>query len=198
MAFENSTLLDDFNRANSADLGASWGNNWCSGYPSFAILSNSASRGTSFDTNYWLGFHTESQECYVTLAALPNAGGLRLSARIQGEGTPATSSAYFVEVDSIGQAFLQKRIAAVDTMLATVGGAGTFAAGEKMGLSVYGHTLEVWRFRSSAWSLLTSLTDSSITGIGYVGLWGEGITTSVTLDDFSGGAIISSVAWIKA
>jgi hypothetical protein len=198
-------LLDDFNRADSA---ASLGSNWTSpidsdgGFAgSLGISSNQCYASSAFRDNYWnVTSFDADQEASVVVATLPGGGSCRLVARVQNPG--AAPSAYYITVFPDGSANFNKIVTGTDTILDGIGGSGSiqYQAGDTVILRVTGTTLEALRIRASVETSRDSMTDSDISGGGFIGL-GVGNDTATRFDDFGGGNLAGAdtgLAWIRA
>lgn len=181
MPFPTTPVLDDFNRADLASLGPTYGANVHSAWPSFSIASNQASNGvTAFRSNYWLEQFQESQECYATLAvaAMP-----RMLCRLQ---NPGASPNYYEFSAAAPNAFLVRTVAGARTQL----GANltyTPAIGDMVGLQVEGAAIRAWlNVAGGGWTLLGERTDSAIPGAGWIGFAAPTVASNI-IDDFGGG-----------
>lgn len=169
----NSTVLDSFDRANGA-IGASWTNYFGSGA---TVASNKYA--ATVETGDYLNGRTDYRnlEAYVTISTLPaNGGGFGIYARADGSGTGFflywTYSSGGTDTYEISGA----------TSLAT--GNCELTTGDKLGIRIIGSTIEVWKFTSSAWSLVNTVNSVTYT-TGRIGLYTA--DTTLRLDDISGG-----------
>ena len=168
MAFPATSLLDDFNRADNANLGANWNENIYAGTPTHGVTSNQAKPAATFKSNYWASQFGADQESWATLVALPTSGSggvARLFVRLQSPG--GGESAYHITVVSSGDYYLEKDVAGTITTLQTLGGVGTFQAGWKLGLNVTGSTIKCYQDTGTGWAQVgTDQTDSAVSGAG--------------------------------
>lgn len=194
-------LLDNFNRANGA-LGANWTSPLMSGFGDFEVISSQFGSTGEFKSSGWVTSFPESQDVFATISVMPAVAYIRLMGRSQNLNSGAENN-YNIIVTNSGQAWFEKFVAAAgSTILAIGGGAAVYQAGDGISLTMKGSgptTLEAWRYRTGAWSMLETTTDSSVTDGGVIGAQSGG-ESSVRLDDFGGGDIMrySTLAWMGA
>lgn len=196
MAFPTSGLLDAFNAGANQDLTArsGWGasvidttvpdpSSKTDATPTFA----SSPSPFSQSSNVWtLG--AANAEAWATNGNITGGTGFGLWARLQNVGT-TTPSGYLAEyLSSTNQLDLFAVVAGVKTLIAS----GSFfieAPGDQFGIECIGTTITAYlRVTPGAWGVSCTVTDSSITGAGDIGLSIRDNTQPV--DDFGGGAII--------
>lgn len=193
MAFPTTSLLDDFNRANAATLGANWSTGVESGYSDLNILSNQAYAPTGTEGNVWGTQFAADQEAWVTVNALPASSIARLYARVQNPGT-GSLNCYAVEMDPTG-GYLVKFVAGGSTFIGS-GGFG-FSPGDKVGISCIGTSITYYVYSGGSWASQDVVVDSSVSGAGYIGL--DSHNSATRFDDFGGGALPGPVvAWTRA
>lgn len=186
MAGPNGTpILDTFTAANSTTLSANWtANVFANAFSSWQIVSNQAEPATSgFSSNWWnaTSFGAQ-QEAFVTVAAIGTATGVfSLFVRL----TPgASGQAYWLSFDS-AHVYIEKTLTGTTTtVLDTI--AHTLVNGEIIGISASGTTITAWSNTSGTWNNIGSVTDSSITGGGFIGIEDNNNTT-IFLTNFGGG-----------
>lgn len=194
--FPSTGLLDTFDRADAAgSLGSRWSSPFEPTFGSLGILSNKCYPATGFKDNYWTGAFDADQEVHVTLSTLPSAvGPIRIYARQQNHNG-GSRNAYYIETQYDGAGWIGKVVAGAASGLGSGWGAGSVAAGDKIALRCIGTRITAYKFSGGAWSVLESLTDSSVTGSGTIGLQVRDDTTA-RFDDFGGGSVgAGAVGW---
>lgn len=190
------TLLDDFNRANENPL--SGGGNWTSVVEQtdsggLQLSSNVVAKtgsGTTWSESYWnaasFGPNTEITAKINSISASDAFG---LWVRLTNPGL-STMNGYLADFDfNNGNLTLYRCVSGAFTQLAASTGISTYSAGDIIGFSAIGTTLTATRNGST----IKTLTDSTITGAGKVGL-GINNHGSGTLDDFSANTIEKLIA----
>ena len=214
MSFPSTGVIDDFNRADSATLGASYTarplNDIASA--SLDIVSNAATSGATFESN-WRNTGTYGPDTEVTStvkASFTNTsdgeGGWLVTSgmlllRLASPGT-ASVDGYSLTYEGGPDMGYVATFFRIDNGVITGLGATAFAtggilAGDVFGLEAAGPTLKAYRKPSAgAWGQLnTSRTDSTYTAAGYIGLWGQSWDpTASQFDDLGGGTITAAVS----
>lgn len=206
MAFPTTSTLDDFNRANAADIGANWTPDAFWGNVAFQLTGNQVT-GTNLD-----GFHSEywnpitpgpDSEVFATIATRPNdLESLRLGLRIQQPGSGAgTADGYTFQYErDDGAAGDSVRIYRNDNEVETQLGATItqdFANGDSFGGEAIGTTIAVYRKPAAgSWGSLGSRTDATYGSSGRIGM--AGYSNVFRLDDFGGGTVVAAGAVRRA
>jgi hypothetical protein len=188
MSFPTTSVLDDFNRADTvppALPSANWLDYLDGASPTAAVQSNQLGPTNAFQSNYWTELFDEDQEVWATLEVMPGQSFV-LVARAQNPNTP-TRSYYYLIIWGGGDVYLEKVVAGAGSFLQTLGGVGTILAGDEVGLRCEGSTISAWQ---NGVQLGTDLTDATITGPGYVGL-AFGNSDVGRIDDFGGGSLVA-------
>lgn len=188
MAFPTTPILDDF----SGTLG-----NWTT--PSFGdqaltitageVTSSSA---TLYGTGVWTASFAEDQEVYYTI---PSAAGHAILIARCTDNVNLTS--YVVAWVPSGGYDISRWNVGVETVLKS--GSSAYASGDKIGASVIGSTITIYKDTGAGFVFVDSTVDGSpISGSSQIGASFE--NNSVTGDDFGGGAVVSGtgLAWIRA
>jgi hypothetical protein len=200
MAFPTTSVLDNFNRTNASTLGASWTQ---AGFADqrLQVVSNACapSSGTNkSNADYYnVATYGPDVEVFVTIPTL--AGQSNTSYGVWGRQT-AGGNGYYAEWVEGGGVDVYKLSSWGFTQLgATL--TGTFAAGDKLGITITGTTtttITVYKYTGGAWSSLGTRTDSSspYTAAGYIGahLYVSSAGGSPTFDDFAGGTVSADAA----
>jgi RHS repeat-associated protein len=186
--FPSTGILDNFNRADGA-LGSNWtGPVWPSDSPDQIISQRMAPPGSGWGDDYWSAQQFGAdQEVYYTLAALGNGNSSEPLVRVQNSGT-GSLRAYGLYVDDAGDTLQIFRVE--NTSETPIGAAAsvTIGAGDQIGLRAVGTTISAWhRPSGGSWTQVVSVTDSTVTGPGYVGIALD--SGSVRIDDFGGGTV---------
>lgn len=198
MAFPTTGVLDSFNAGASQNLTARSG--WSSSVinttnpdpsnatdsgPTFATSTSGLARGT----NFWpLG--AANAEAWATCATGGGGqSGFGVWARIQSGGTNSPSG-YLAEYTSVtNQLDLFKVISGTPTLIAS-GSFFVVADGDSFGIECIGTTITAYlKLAAGSWGVSCTVTDSSITGAGDIGL--SIMDNAQPVDLFSGGAIIA-------
>lgn len=189
-------ILDDFNRSDSATLGAAWTADIAGlgFHPSLSIVSNQCAHGAGdFENNSYNTQYAANQEVFATLATLPNGNGATLIARLTLSGTTST----FYEMNFVsGANYVSLRVdnctagARAETVLEDSG--VVCAAGNRIALSCIGDQIEMWRDTGGGWVQIGGVTDATYSGSSTrLGIWMQN-TTALVLDDFGGGSITAA------
>jgi subtilisin family serine protease len=180
--------LDAFNRVNESPL--SDAGRWSNGVAgngeaalkslSNQLANNKTTTGSAWRNNVQYGPDTE---VWAKITTLPGTGNqVRLYARLRQPGS-STADAYMLrsnESTGTDQVSLERLDNGLITTLKTM--TQELSSDDTLLLRVRGSTLEAWRQGGSTWSLLGSVTDSSYSAGGFVGVGLRG--TTGRLDDF--------------
>ena len=180
--------LDTFNRRNENPL--SDGGRWSNGVigsveTGLRVNSNTLNCTKTTTCTAWRNNATygPDTEVYARIATLPGTNnGFRLYARLQQPGASAHSG-YLLRTNQLtgtDQVFLERIDSGAVVTRLTI--SQDLAVGDTLLLRVKGLKLEAWLRRSSAWSLLGSVVDSTYGAAGRVGVGIRGKTGR--LDDF--------------
>lgn len=197
MAFPTTSVLSSFTGADEDPLSESsaWAGPVQAGRRTLARASNQALRSTT-DTvptsgegqSYRSGgTFGPDLEAFATIATLPESGkGVATWGRIQNPNS-GTMAAYLA-VYTTGTGFRLFKVTGGSTFAQLGSTAATAAsAGDKIGLECIGSTIRVLHFTSGSWVQRVSVTDSTITAAGYIGL--ESGSVNARIDDFGGGTV---------
>jgi len=215
MAFPTIGILDDFNRADSGTLGASWTADVINlGLSSLQIVSNAASTVGGFRNNWWNGttFGPDVEVTTTIKSTFLNVddgdGGWAgtqggLYARLVTPGTAGADGYYlfFFGGEITGYwAFLQRVDNGVFTTLGATYTGFTVSTDDKFGISVVGSTLTFYRKPAAgSWAQVsTTRTDTTYSAAGYIGLQGVSpfLGTEALYDDFGGGTVVAGAAGV--
>lgn len=187
------SVLDDFNRSNTGPPPSTlWDGPVASGEGGLKVVSNALAPNASGSpcSSYWKTAFGAPCEVYATISN--NAGEFELYCRLSNAKT-STPSAYCVYISPPNSVIIYKIVNGTYTDLgAAIEGA--ISNGTKIGLSAIGTTITLWRDTGSGWSSVTTRTDSSITGGGYIGALIYSAGGTARLDDFGGGTAIQTIA----
>jgi len=185
------TLISDFTGADDTPL--SEGGNWAAVDTAVTSylqrVSNAASGAASGfgKVSYWTPANFgPNLEAYLTITNTASSAGIVF--RIQGEGGTNTWDGYYAY--SSANAFDVVRVDnnVATSLLGVPGITPNWAAGDKIGVSVTGSSITVWRLRAadpSAWKLLGRVVDATYASAGKIGVLASG--TAVRVDDFFAG-----------
>ena len=182
-------ILDTASRANENPLsdGGKWTNPLKSGNGNLQLSSNHIQITSLACSAYW-NPQTFGPNCevFATVVAKPAAAANgELHLRVQNAGTTSLNS-YFVDLSSTNASRILKTVNNVITNLGS-GSATGIVAGDAIGLQVIGTSLISW-FNHNGWNSIVSITDSSVSGVGNVGI-AIGNASTPTFSNFSGGTI---------
>ena len=189
MTFPTTGILDNFNRTDANPLDGSWDNRFRTD-SDLKIVSNQLAASRA---GYWCGGRynaaTYGADCEV-YASIPVAGNITLGARMDAD--LSAPDGYYIQYDNSTHVLRIRRLANnVGTTLGADIGL-TISDNDKLGMSVVGTTITAWRYTSGAWSELGSRTDSTYSAAGYLSI--EIYETTIRIDDFGGGTVVTSAA----
>lgn len=129
---------DDFNRADSANLGANWGTPTWAGAATPTIVSNAAALGSNDTYGYWTGSTIGNDQCsQVTISGSSNLQNIRGYVRLN----PTSYSGYHFRADT--GAIYRHDARYTDTLLVT-GTTSTLAAGDTIRICAVGSTITAY------------------------------------------------------
>lgn len=189
----NSTVLDDFNRANGA-IGSNWTANFLGFGDDTPNVESNVIRTPSGGVGWcdaYLNTITPGPdfEVYGQITTKPgNDQELNLHGGVLSPGSSAADG-YVVRLitrSGTDDLYLMRYTNASFTQIATA--AVEFTAGWWLGLERIGTTIRGLYYNGSAWVQFASVTDATHTGAGRLGFDMEGVTSR--LDNFSGGTVV--------
>ncbi len=185
MAFPTTSVLDDFNRADSASMGANWTGALWSGEADLDIVSNQAKTVTgTWNSAYW-NPASFGPDCEVFCEWRANRVLLNLRCVNIGAGT---LDGYEAGVSAAVNALVIFR---TDNEVGTQLGAGfaqAFTAGDLIGFEAVGSSLSVYyKAAAGSWTLVGTETDGAYSAAGRIGLE---VNAAGILDDFGGGTVV--------
>lgn len=191
MAFPtNTTLLDDFNRADGP-IGSAW--TW--GVGDGEISTNQA-HGTGAENfgRYASPTFNEDQEAFVTISVKGTTEFDRAGVTLRAGAGPNGYLLYYSERTAATDVYRIGRFdAGVYVDLANVTGP-ELTAGDKIGGSAFANTITLYLFNSGSWTQILSVIDSTYVGPGLIGFYSIG--TTAMFEDFSGGNSSSNVVML--
>jgi hypothetical protein len=197
MAFPTTSVLDDFNRADSSSLGSNWTEDVRNASESSPIITgNQAGRGSGVTSTAWWNASTFGPDCevYVDLPTIPVNTGVGLMIRVQNPDTASYDGYYlFIQRNDTPDGWALRRL---DDKVETVLGAGfnqDLSAGDKIGIEAIGSTIKAFHYTGGAWVERASRTDSTYGSAGYISML-IGNSTTWRLDNFAGGTVVSASA----
>lgn len=200
MPFPTTSVLDNFNRADTLDLSTtnpSWEGTTLFSHATCAISSNQVSHsGNTNQNQLWSGSFQDA-ECFLTLNDILGNSGNRVAVGVRFTGSGSTPNGYYVLYNhTTGQISLAKYVSGASTTIAGPTNI-TISNGSKIGISAIGTTITAWADTGSGWTSVLSVTDTSHSAAGKLWLyirWGG--SGNWFADDFGGGTYVpqSSVA----
>lgn len=188
-SFPLTPILDNFNRTNEGPPPSTkWTNNY-GGTDGQKVVSNAlaySSGNYGEDAVNWnQGGSFTDVEVYITLSTLPsNGNGFALFARTDNLFNNSYSLFWTYNSGGTDTVTLRKHVSGSGSTLGTDN--FELTTGDKLGLSIVGTSLKVWKYTSGAWSLVRTVVDSSLS-TGVIGVYQT--DTGERLDDFGGGAL---------
>lgn len=190
MSFPTTSVLDNFNRADTVDITGSL--SWISplfGHTAFGILSNQVENAGSNSNNVWNGSYTDA-EVYITLVdTIYGVNKVALGVRFD-----SNPNGYFLYWNqNNGTQYV--RFYRYDSGAATQLGADisvSFSAGAKLGLSIVGSTLTAYADTGSGWASIGTRTDATYASAGNLWLYGFNDSATWLCDDFGGGEVVAA------
>ncbi len=173
---------DDFNRADSGNLGA----NWTTNSDVTAIVSNTAkcSSGSSASWNYWVGSPGNDQ--FAEVDVVTNLGQI-CSVFVRYDSASPTNTFYTFRVDDTGADTYQlyKRVSGTYTLLSSL--AETFPSYPfRIRIQVKGTALKGQLYSGGSWVDKCTATDAAISA-GKFGFSLQRVSSPVAADNFIGG-----------
>lgn len=202
MAFPTTSLVDDFNRA---DTGPPPSSNWTgpiiSGNDGYKVVSNQATPNTVACSDYWnAATFGPDTEAYVTVASSADGDYTELFVRLAPVG-PNGYLARFRRADANPgyTNFIYRCDSGSFTQLTTgTDNSAAFSANDKLGVEIIGTTITMYRFHSGAWTAGIQATgDATYSAAGNIGMRTP-IGATETYDDFSGDTIAAAAVPVSA
>lgn len=196
MPYPYTPILDAFTGADETPIATNWSTSISTGVATGCRrLSNqiaAPSAGGWGGSYYDLATFGPDTEVYITMPTIPLSGEtMSVYARILSPGTSA-ASAYQAKYVHGAPGFVEAiRMVNGATFTSLGTAASTLAAGDKVGMYVYGNKIEVWTSSAGTWALtLGPITESALPTAGYIGT--EMFNTTVRGDDFGGGTLAAT------
>lgn len=190
MAFgDRASLVEDF--TGSGALSANWTSPAFGGGNAWTRISDQAgiAVATAEDRALWTAQQFSADtDVIVTVAVAPTS---KLEVLVRSD-LAALPTYYKLRVNPTGNAFeLRKATGGGSTVVIGTSQVQAVSAGDRVGISCRGTTVEAWYQPSAgAWTLIATATDTSVTAAGYIGLTSG--DTTLRVDDFMAGASIAS------
>lgn len=189
MSFPTTSMLDDFNRANTGPPpSANWTTAIFSGESGMSVSGNTLASGAPPSSTYWsAASYGPDVEVYATiLNTTTERGGLL--ARLSNLGAGALSGYYLLAATNVSAI----RVYRIDATSLTQLGADisqVVADGDAIGMALIGSAINVWyKNGGNPWAQLSTRTDSNYISSGRIGVRALD-SSSAFLDDFGGGTI---------
>lgn len=203
MTFPTTAVLDTFNRADENPLG---NGNWSTIAPyddgALKLVSNQAAMSgliTEYNGSYWSAATFGADcEAYVTIPTAPVATGrIYLNWRVANPTSATLFSGYTLELIKVNAGTDTLKVFRTDNAVDTQLGATInqeVSDGDALGISMVGATITVYYQASGgSWTALTTRSDSTYTGAGYIVLQ-IALGTLTRCDQFGGGTYIPPAA----
>lgn len=203
-SFPSAPILDDFNRANEGPPpSANWTNGIAEGFGfSFGhrVLDNELQNATEgVAQNYW-NVETFGPDCeaYITAVNTADAPSTWLVGRLVDPGL-STCTGYAVQVVSSNAGddrlyFIYRIDDGLLTSIASTSETGVGPAdGDKYGIRIIGDIIYLWGDTGDSWEIKLSVSDSTYSSAGFIGIVTEAATLSPRWDDFGGGTVVSGL-----
>ncbi len=194
MAFPSTPILDNFSTVGSTALtaragwgAAAFGGGAYASYSTDATPTIATHTGAALGGNYWNSSSVDC-ECYCTVAAFDNVNDtFKIAARITVPGSSFTFYCIECDFSTTTDFQLVKYVAGARTAIASA--SQTVVANDGIGISVIGSQVTSY-YRSGlagAWVQKSTVSDSSITGSGFIGGFQHNFNFTSSVDDFGGG-----------
>ena len=188
--FPTTALLDDFNRADEDPLGnGNWTGPFFGSEPDLQILSNVVAANAAASNSYWsastFGPNSELHFTRTTEVAAGQSFGFGI--RLVNIGAATTDGYLGIHVETGTDFFRYLRL---DDGVSTQVGSDQsieLAAGDDIGLDIFGTTMTAYYNTGGGWTAVTSVTESTYTAAGNIGI--RLSDTTGRIDDFGGGTI---------
>jgi hypothetical protein len=190
MAFGDSwTLLDDFNRANTNLNSGNWAQAQADDNPMRIVSNQVEGQGAGYNGSIWdndLG--SPDQEVAIDIVVKPSQGDY-IALYLRCSDPSSSQTGYFVSMVTQGGTDTVSVDRFTGFSFTGIGAdySQEFSAGDKLGASIVGTTISVYRHNGTSWSLLFTRTDSTYSTGNYIGISNEDGTGEY--DNFYGGAI---------
>ncbi len=174
--------IDNFNQVDGA-VSSIWTGVLRTGDVAFTISSGEIISSAADASMYYNGA-SPGPNCEAWAQAI-NGTDLKLYARVTATGS---ETGYYVTVNPNGSYWdIGKSVTGTHTVLKTAA-AREFFNGDWFAIACNGSSIELWRWPDggNAWDKIDSITDTSITAAGRIGIQGA---ASTVIDDFGGGTI---------
>jgi hypothetical protein len=191
------SVLDDFARANEDPLsgGGNWSGPWREAGDQMRLVGSGFIFGQTTGatkSSYWAAQQFGPNVAVASVIASPAAAAINLGCRITSPG--ASWSGYILGVSN-GSWTLYYRDGSNFHQIGT--GTQTIATNDSIGLYANGTTIEAyWQAGAGAWTNIISVTDSNISGSGYIGVNRDDSTSASSI--FSGGTITGGGGAVSA
>lgn len=194
MTFPTTPALDVFNSGPNQLLTAAgrsgWSNSqiWTSGTASTDSVPTYAwaSPGGACEAVWATSFGSDQEGWFIFGSTGHANGTVSLYIRIQAFYPALT--AYYCTCSRFATSLIGKTIGGSNTQLSSSVAYGAPSAGDGIGFSAVGTTLTSWLNTGGVWTVLESITDSSITGAASIGF--DNNTPTNFIDSFGGGTVI--------
>ncbi|MGH9876012.1 MAG: hypothetical protein ACRD5H_00095 [Nitrososphaerales archaeon] len=199
MAFGDSGILDNFNRANEGPPPSA---NWTTGIGGsgggLKVVGNecSSDTGAASGGRWNVRTYGADAEAFYRVSVLPATGfDMSVDVRLTDEGANYDRYYLYWIVDSLADDTVQlwKTVNGLDTQLGANIGGQNLAAGDSIGVSAIGDVIRAYyKSGSTAWTEIASRTDTDLAGVvAFVGLeMRDSAVNAFRVDDFGGGNVI--------
>lgn len=194
MAFPTTSILDNFNRA---DTGPPPSSNWTTGLlgasSGLKVLTNQLKINTTVDGSGYWNVQTFGPDCEIYLKVATIGTGYQnyyLMSRITNPAGAWTCYCFYMDVAN--GAALYKLTSTGNSLLTS--NATVCTNGDVLGISVIGTALVGYKNGTS----IISASDGSLTTAGYIGLYIADQNGLARFDDFGGGAIAAATLPVKS
>lgn len=186
MAFPTTSVLDDFNRADTGPPpSTSWTSNLVVG-DTLQVISNQLGASAAGDAYWNVATYGPDSEIYVAVPVLPTSG-FRLFIRVAQPGE-TTVDAYSIDFfPTITEIRFQRWADGAPTQL---GASISYAlnANDRTGFEALGSDLTYYRDTGGGFAAVDSRSDSTYSSAGYIGIRLQ--DTTERLDNFGGGTVV--------
>jgi hypothetical protein len=192
MAFPTTGILDNFNRTDSANLGANWNQPW--GSTAIASNATSSANADEYASAFWNNATYTDVEVYYKITQKGNYADGRLFFRLNNMADDSTTNGYTVVWTGTYLQITRYELGSETNLGSSI--SQTIADGGIVGVSMVGTLITVYYNGSSVGSYDTSGDATKYSSAGYIGLNTYRATGTTIIDDFGGGTVVAGETFL--
>lgn len=191
--FPHTPILDNFNRADANDLGASWVHGFGDGLGVFGISSNQMdiySQVSTYTMNYYNTSYGAEQEAFITIVQWGDATRATIGIKQSNIETTNASNGYTISIYANNTVRLKRQDNSISTDLTNESLRFTISNGDKFGISYINGVIYGWHKPvNSTWYIASQYAETTYENLeGYINVSANNATTTL-FDDFGGGTL---------